>query len=172
MTKRRWLMLALGAAAVLLIVGRAVAGVYADYLWYESLGAAALWRTRLARDRHPPRRLRARRRPLRVCESVRRAAVGRLARVSAARRQPRDRRRGAGPVPHGDRRRPVAGARHSARAAAAGLDVARARAVGAADSARPIRTSTPIWASSSTGCRSRTRCGRGRSSRASSSSSP
>ena len=47
MTKRRWLMLALGAAAVLLIVGRAVAGVYADYLWYESLGSAALWRTRL-----------------------------------------------------------------------------------------------------------------------------
>jgi len=40
-------MLALGAAALLLIVGRAVAGVYADYLWYESLGAVALWRTRL-----------------------------------------------------------------------------------------------------------------------------
>ncbi|HEX4684810.1 MAG TPA: UPF0182 family protein [Gemmatimonadaceae bacterium] len=47
MTKRRWLVVALGAAAVLLIAGRAVAGVYADYLWYESLGALALWRTRM-----------------------------------------------------------------------------------------------------------------------------
>ena len=40
MTRRRWLMFALGVAAVLLIFG-AVAGVYADYLWYESLGTAA-----------------------------------------------------------------------------------------------------------------------------------
>jgi uncharacterized membrane protein (UPF0182 family) len=47
MTRRRWLVVALGAAAVLLIAGRAVAGVYADYLWYESLGALALWRTRM-----------------------------------------------------------------------------------------------------------------------------
>ncbi len=46
MTKRRWLMLALGAAAVLLIVGRVLAGVYADYLWYDSLGATAVWRAR------------------------------------------------------------------------------------------------------------------------------
>jgi uncharacterized membrane protein (UPF0182 family) len=41
-------MVALGAAAVLLILGRALAGVYADYLWYDSLGAVALWRTRLS----------------------------------------------------------------------------------------------------------------------------
>ena len=47
MTTRRWLMVALGAAAVLLVVGRAVAGVYADYLWYDALGATALWRARL-----------------------------------------------------------------------------------------------------------------------------
>jgi uncharacterized membrane protein (UPF0182 family) len=40
-------MLALGAAAVLLIVGRVLAGVYTDYLWYDSLGATALWRARL-----------------------------------------------------------------------------------------------------------------------------
>jgi uncharacterized membrane protein (UPF0182 family) len=40
-------MVALAAAAIVLIVGRAVAGIYADYLWYESLGAVALWRTRL-----------------------------------------------------------------------------------------------------------------------------
>jgi len=40
-------MLALGAAAVLLILGRVLAGVYADYLWYDSLGATAVWRARL-----------------------------------------------------------------------------------------------------------------------------
>jgi uncharacterized membrane protein (UPF0182 family) len=39
-------MVVLGAAAVLLIAGRALAGAYADYLWYESLGAVALWRMR------------------------------------------------------------------------------------------------------------------------------
>jgi len=39
-------MVVLGAAAVLLIAGRALAGAYADYLWYESLGAVALWRLR------------------------------------------------------------------------------------------------------------------------------
>src|SRR5690242_10244116 len=47
MTSRRWLMVVLGAAAVLLIAGRALAGAYADYLWYESLGAVALWRLRV-----------------------------------------------------------------------------------------------------------------------------
>lgn len=47
MKTRRWLTIALAAAAVLLIVGRSLAGVYADYLWYEALGAAALWRTRM-----------------------------------------------------------------------------------------------------------------------------
>ena len=41
-------MLGLGAAAVLLIVGRVLAGVYADYLWYDSLGAVSLWQARLA----------------------------------------------------------------------------------------------------------------------------
>jgi uncharacterized membrane protein (UPF0182 family) len=48
MTTRRWLILALVAAAVLLIVGRTLAGVYSDYLWYESVGASALWRTRMS----------------------------------------------------------------------------------------------------------------------------
>lgn len=47
MTKRRWLMLALAAAAILLLAGRAIAGAYADFLWYESVGAGALWRTRI-----------------------------------------------------------------------------------------------------------------------------
>jgi uncharacterized membrane protein (UPF0182 family) len=40
-------MVALGAAAVLLIVGRVLAGMYTDYLWYDSLGATALWRARV-----------------------------------------------------------------------------------------------------------------------------
>src|SRR5215471_18551038 len=47
MTKRRWLTIALAAAAVLLIAGRSLAGVYCDYLWYDALGASALWRTRM-----------------------------------------------------------------------------------------------------------------------------
>ena len=40
-------MLALAAAAVLLIAGRNLAGVYSDYLWYDSLGAGTLWRARM-----------------------------------------------------------------------------------------------------------------------------
>jgi hypothetical protein len=40
-------LLALAAAALLLIAGRALAGLYADYLWYDSLGAVALWSARL-----------------------------------------------------------------------------------------------------------------------------
>ena len=47
MTTRRWLMIALAGVAVLLIVGRNLAGVYADYLWYDALGAGALWRARM-----------------------------------------------------------------------------------------------------------------------------
>ena len=41
-------MLALAAAAILLIVGRTLAGVYSDFLWYEALGASALWRARMS----------------------------------------------------------------------------------------------------------------------------
>jgi len=40
-------MLALGVAAVLLILGRSMAGMYSDYLWYDALGAGALWRMRM-----------------------------------------------------------------------------------------------------------------------------
>ena len=40
-------MLALAAAAILLLAGRAVAGAYADFLWYESVGAGPLWRARI-----------------------------------------------------------------------------------------------------------------------------
>jgi uncharacterized membrane protein (UPF0182 family) len=40
-------MLALAAAAILLLAGRAVAAAYAEYLWYQSVGAGALWRVRV-----------------------------------------------------------------------------------------------------------------------------
>jgi uncharacterized membrane protein (UPF0182 family) len=43
-------MLALAVAALLLISGRELAGMYADYLWYDSLGAEALWRARLGAE--------------------------------------------------------------------------------------------------------------------------
>jgi uncharacterized membrane protein (UPF0182 family) len=41
-------MLAVAIVALLLIAGRSLAGVYSDYLWYDSLGAVSLWRTRLS----------------------------------------------------------------------------------------------------------------------------
>ncbi|MEP7065690.1 MAG: UPF0182 family protein [Gemmatimonadota bacterium] len=43
---RRWPAIALAVFAVLLVVGRVGAGIVADYLWYASMGAAALWRER------------------------------------------------------------------------------------------------------------------------------
>lgn len=46
MTGRRWLLIALLIAAIALLVGRALAQVYTDYLWYASVGAADVWRAR------------------------------------------------------------------------------------------------------------------------------
>ncbi|HXY29515.1 MAG TPA: UPF0182 family protein [Gemmatimonadaceae bacterium] len=46
MSVRRWPLLAIAILALALLLGRAAAGVYADYRWYESLGATALWRER------------------------------------------------------------------------------------------------------------------------------
>ncbi len=48
MRSRRWLIAALAAVALLLLVGRAAATLYTDYLWYASMDAAALWRARTA----------------------------------------------------------------------------------------------------------------------------
>lgn len=45
---RRVVIGVLATAAVVLVLGRWSTGVYTDYLWYESLGAASLWRARLA----------------------------------------------------------------------------------------------------------------------------
>ncbi len=43
---RRWLLGATLALAALLVVGRVVAGWYVDFLWYDALGAADVWRAR------------------------------------------------------------------------------------------------------------------------------
>ena len=45
MTARRWALLAVVAVALLLLIGRVLAGVYVDYRWYSALGAASLWHT-------------------------------------------------------------------------------------------------------------------------------
>jgi hypothetical protein len=42
---RRWLT-ATVAVALLLLAGRLVASLYVDFLWYDAMGAAALWKAR------------------------------------------------------------------------------------------------------------------------------
>lgn len=46
MQGRRWLLLLLAGAAVTLLIGRGLAQIYTDYLWYASLGASDVWRSR------------------------------------------------------------------------------------------------------------------------------
>ncbi len=46
MNRRRWVIGGALLVAALLLVGRVVAGWYVDYLWYDSLGASAVWRAR------------------------------------------------------------------------------------------------------------------------------
>ncbi|MDB4886404.1 MAG: hypothetical protein JWN79_1842 [Gemmatimonadetes bacterium] len=48
MTARRVVIGALAATAVLLLLGRWSAALYTDFLWFQSMGAAAVWRARLA----------------------------------------------------------------------------------------------------------------------------
>jgi hypothetical protein len=43
---RRWPVIALAVVAALLVLGRVSAGIVADYLWYASMGASAVWRER------------------------------------------------------------------------------------------------------------------------------
>lgn len=43
---RRWPVIALAVVAALLVVGRVAAAIVADYLWYASMGASAVWRER------------------------------------------------------------------------------------------------------------------------------
>ena len=44
---RRGLLVAAGAAAALLLVARVLSALYADYAWYDALGAEALWRAKV-----------------------------------------------------------------------------------------------------------------------------
>lgn len=48
MKARRWWLLAIGGIALALLAGRALSGAYADYRWYEAMGALPLWRARFA----------------------------------------------------------------------------------------------------------------------------
>ncbi|HET9013056.1 MAG TPA: UPF0182 family protein [Gemmatimonadaceae bacterium] len=48
MTRRRVAFGALAAAALVLLLGRWIGALYTDFLWYDSLGAAEIWRTRVA----------------------------------------------------------------------------------------------------------------------------
>ena len=156
-------MLALAVAAVLLILGRALAGVYSDYLWYDALGAGALWRAAHEAVLDAACRLRGlspgylhsvistpcaspwsqlvfprRVGNLEISEEV----SGRYLMGAAVFACP--------PCSAFCSRCRTTIGRHSCSRARAGR------------SATPIRTSVPISASSCTGFRSRTRCGRGR----------
>ena len=96
---------------------------------------------------------------VRVREPLRRAPVGRVARAAAAHREHRDRRGGAGPLSPARRRRALRGARRRcSRCRGDDVDHARCSRASGVRSAKPIRTSAPTSASSSTGCRSRRRC--------------
>ena len=48
MTRRRLVIGALAATALFLLLGRWIAALHTDFLWYDSLGASAVWRTRVA----------------------------------------------------------------------------------------------------------------------------
>lgn len=46
MAGRRWLLILVAGAALTLLVGRGIAQIYTDYLWYASLGATDVWSAR------------------------------------------------------------------------------------------------------------------------------
>jgi hypothetical protein len=45
---RRWVLILVAGAALTLLLGRGVAQIYTDHLWYASLGASDVWRARYA----------------------------------------------------------------------------------------------------------------------------
>jgi uncharacterized protein len=47
MTRRRWWLTALASVAFLLIAGRLIADTYADYVWFDALGATSVWSARM-----------------------------------------------------------------------------------------------------------------------------
>ena len=46
--RRRGALVTLGAVALLLVAGRALASLYADHLWFQAMDASELWSTRVA----------------------------------------------------------------------------------------------------------------------------
>ena len=50
MTRRRWVLVSLAALALLMIAGRLVAGIYAEWTWYAAMGALPLYRSKLAHE--------------------------------------------------------------------------------------------------------------------------
>lgn len=46
MTRRRWLVVGIAIAALVLLVGREFAGWYVEYRWFEALGAGSVWKAR------------------------------------------------------------------------------------------------------------------------------
>ena len=44
MAGRRWLLIAIAGAALTLLIGRGIAQIYTDYLWFASLGAHEICR--------------------------------------------------------------------------------------------------------------------------------
>ncbi|MFN2398730.1 MAG: UPF0182 family protein [Gemmatimonadaceae bacterium] len=48
MSAKRWAIAVVLGIALLLLLGRAIATVYADYLWFQALGAGSVWRTKVA----------------------------------------------------------------------------------------------------------------------------
>jgi uncharacterized membrane protein (UPF0182 family) len=48
MSGRRWLLIVVAGGALALLLGRSIAQVYTDYLWYASAGAADVWRAKFA----------------------------------------------------------------------------------------------------------------------------
>ena len=91
MTGRRWVLILVAAAAVALLLGRGVAQIYTDYLWYASLGFPDIWRARYSSLFMLRALVHGHRDGFRLREPVRRAPVRRLARAAAARRQSRHR---------------------------------------------------------------------------------
>ena len=136
---RRWLIAAAVSVALLLLLGKALAGVYVDYRWFAALGAESIWWARVENLLILARALGPRRDALLLLQPVRGAPLGGLARAAEARREHRDRRRGPEPLSAARRDRDVAGVRCAARVSAGRLDVAGARALGPAVSRiRPV----------------------------------
>ena len=50
MLTRRWLIAAAIGVALLLLLGKALAGVYVDYRWFAALGAEAVWWARVEKE--------------------------------------------------------------------------------------------------------------------------